>query len=168
MDIAEHSMCHPGKPSPHGLGHFISRPGPAAFHSAKSAACRFRGSVSRSRCPSRRLSSVLPESLPYSGNDVTSKYTLPESTTYAWSCSTSVSVIAIISGMCSVAFGVTSGGRMPTASASSKHGARVLLGDLERRKPFVLDGEQHLVDGLGRRLVGHVPDVGDVHDERDA
>ncbi len=28
-------------------------------------------------------------------------------------------MIAIISGMCSVAFGVTSGGRMPTASASS-------------------------------------------------
>ncbi len=64
MDIAEHSTCHPGNPSPHGLGHFMSRPGPAAFHSAKSAAWRFRGSVSRSRWPSRRLSSVLPESLP--------------------------------------------------------------------------------------------------------
>ncbi len=58
------SMCQPGNPSPHGLGHFIRRPGPAAFHKAKSAACRLRGSVSRSRCPSRRLSSVFPDSLP--------------------------------------------------------------------------------------------------------
>jgi hypothetical protein len=37
MDIAEHSMCHPGKPSPHGLSHFMSLPVPAAFHNEKSA-----------------------------------------------------------------------------------------------------------------------------------
>ena len=64
IDIAEHSTCHPGKPSPHGLGHVISRPVPAAFHSAKSASCRFAGSVSRSRWPAFSLSSVLPDSRP--------------------------------------------------------------------------------------------------------
>ena len=64
MDIAEHSMCQPGKPSPHGESHFMSRPAPAAFHSAKSATLRLAGSVSRSRWPSRSLSNVFPLSLP--------------------------------------------------------------------------------------------------------
>src|SRR6266545_2354993 len=40
MDIAEHSICQPGYPSPQGLGHFNSRLAPALFHSAKSAGCR--------------------------------------------------------------------------------------------------------------------------------
>src|ERR687897_423098 len=39
---------------------------------------------------------------------------------------------------------------------------RVLLRDLERLETLVLDREQHLVDRLRRRLVGHVPHVGDV------
>src|SRR5438270_8299142 len=40
MLIAEHSMCHPGRPGPHGDSHCGS-PGLAAFHSAKSAGLRF-------------------------------------------------------------------------------------------------------------------------------
>ncbi|GBC86265.1 hypothetical protein HRbin12_00251 [bacterium HR12] len=74
MDIAEHSMCHPGNPSPHGLSHFMRRPGPAFFHRAKSAWKRLFGSISRScRYPARSCSRVLPESFPYSGKDWTSK-----------------------------------------------------------------------------------------------
>jgi hypothetical protein len=36
-DIAEHSMCQPGKPTPHGESQVISRAAPAFFHSAQSA-----------------------------------------------------------------------------------------------------------------------------------
>ena len=39
-DIAEHSMCQPGRPSPHGELH-IGSPGLLAFHSAKSLGWRF-------------------------------------------------------------------------------------------------------------------------------
>ena len=46
MDMAEHSMCHPGNPSPHGLSHLTIRPGSAAFHSVKSRGSRFNGSAS--------------------------------------------------------------------------------------------------------------------------
>jgi len=42
--IELHSMCHPGRPGPHGLGHAGS-PGLAAFHSAKSAGERLRSST---------------------------------------------------------------------------------------------------------------------------
>lgn len=38
--ITEHSMCHPGLPGPHGLGHAGS-PCLLAFHNAKSLLCRF-------------------------------------------------------------------------------------------------------------------------------
>ena len=38
--IAEHSMCQPGRPGPHGLSHAGS-PGLAPFHSAKSSGSRF-------------------------------------------------------------------------------------------------------------------------------
>ena len=106
MDIAEHSMCQPGNPSPHGLGHFIRRPGPAAFQSAKSAGWRLRGSVSRSRCPSRSLSSVLPRELAVvrERRDVEVD-AARRPRRRRGPCSMSVSVIAIISGMCSVALG---------------------------------------------------------------
>ena len=43
----------------------------------------------------------------------------------------------------------------------------VLLGDLQGLEPLVLDGEQHLVDRLGRGLVRHVAHIGDVLDEGD-
>jgi hypothetical protein len=35
--MAEHSKCHPGKPSPHGDGQRMMCSGDAAFHKAKSA-----------------------------------------------------------------------------------------------------------------------------------
>ncbi len=61
MLMAEHSMCHPGRPGPHGLSHAGS-PGLAAFHRAKSAAFRLP-LPSRSRLPAswssgRRLLSL--------------------------------------------------------------------------------------------------------------
>ena len=46
MLMAEHSMCHPGKPSPHGLGHFMTWVGWLVTHSAKSEGCRRSGSAS--------------------------------------------------------------------------------------------------------------------------
>ena len=44
--IAEHSMCHPGRPRPHGASHAVSSPGLCAFHSAKSAGSRLRSAPS--------------------------------------------------------------------------------------------------------------------------
>ncbi len=69
IDIAEHSMCHPGRPGPQGLSHAGS-PGFEAFHSAKSSGSAFRSSTS-TRAPERRSSTFFPESLPYSGNPFT-------------------------------------------------------------------------------------------------
>ena len=43
VDMAEHSMCQPGKPSPQGLSHFMSRPGSAAFQRVKSRGSLLRG-----------------------------------------------------------------------------------------------------------------------------
>ncbi len=64
MLIAEHSMCQPGRPSPHGLSHDGS-PGLADFHSAKSATCRFRSPPAP---PSPCIDSIERfESLPYLG-----------------------------------------------------------------------------------------------------
>ena len=63
--IAEHSMCHPGRPCPHGL----SQPRPSgslAFHSAKSSGSRFTSPTS-TRAPASRSSMLRCESLPYPG-----------------------------------------------------------------------------------------------------
>ncbi len=62
MAMAEHSMCQPGRPGPHGLGQDGS-PGLAAFHSAKSRGSRFRSSTS-TRAPASRSSRFLPERRP--------------------------------------------------------------------------------------------------------
>jgi len=53
MLMAEHSMCHPGKPTPQGESHSIWRLAPAGenFHKAKSVALRFCGFFS-TRAPS--------------------------------------------------------------------------------------------------------------------
>ena len=65
-------MCQPGKPSPHGDGHLMSRPGSwACFQSAKSAGSRLSDSTS-TRWPSRVSSTFCPDSLPYPGNSDTS------------------------------------------------------------------------------------------------
>ncbi len=50
--IAEHSMCQPGRPSPHGLGHQVSSPSLRVFQSAKSSGAS--------------LSSAAPASSPWS------------------------------------------------------------------------------------------------------
>ena len=60
--IAEHSMCQPGRPRPHGESQAGS-PGLAAFHSTKSSGSRLPGSTS-TRAPARRSASRLPDSLP--------------------------------------------------------------------------------------------------------
>lgn len=44
LDIAEHSICHPGLPLPHGASHHGS-PGLTPFHRAKSLGCLFSGSM---------------------------------------------------------------------------------------------------------------------------
>ena len=71
--IAEHSICQPGRPSPHGDSQAASSPGFCAFHRAKSrGACFFE--VISSGC----ISSIFwPESAPYDGNSATRKYTSP-------------------------------------------------------------------------------------------
>jgi hypothetical protein len=62
MLMAEHSMCQPGRPRPHGESHAGS-PGLAAFHSAKSAGFRLPApSIARSplSCSSGRRFESLP------------------------------------------------------------------------------------------------------------
>ena len=76
--IAEHSMCHPGRPLPHGEGHeaVSGSVGLWPFHSAKSRGSRLpRGSASAAASMSSRRWWV---SSPYDGQDSTSKYTSPE------------------------------------------------------------------------------------------
>src|SRR5439155_11830939 len=62
IDMAEHSMCQPGRPGPHGLGHSGS-PGLEDFHSAKSMGLRLRSSTS-TRAPACSSSSLRLESRP--------------------------------------------------------------------------------------------------------
>ncbi len=69
-------MCQPGKPSPHGEFQRMMCPASAFFQRAKSRASRFSPRTA-SRVPSSWSSSLRPESLPYSGQLRTSKYTLP-------------------------------------------------------------------------------------------
>ena len=66
--MAEHSMCHPGLPGPHGLSQ--SGPSWVLFQRAKSRGLRL------SSCSSIRMPVIIspvsfPESLPYRGNDST-------------------------------------------------------------------------------------------------
>ncbi len=62
--MAEHSMCHPGRPGPQGESHAGS-PGFAAFQSAKSIGLRFASSTStRAPADSRSSSSVRCGSAP--------------------------------------------------------------------------------------------------------
>ena len=63
-DIAEHSMCQPGRPGPTATPTSGS-PGFAAFHSAKSTGLRFSSSTStRAPADSSRSSSVRCDSAP--------------------------------------------------------------------------------------------------------
>ena len=62
--IAEHSMCHPGRPIPHGDSHAVSSSSFCAFHSAKSSRSSFRLSVPASS-PWSMSSGRRLESFPY-------------------------------------------------------------------------------------------------------
>ena len=70
--IAEHSMCHPGRPSPHGEGQRVSSPGFVAFQSAKSSGSRLC-SPGSTRAPARRSSGRWPDSSPYAAKLRTAK-----------------------------------------------------------------------------------------------
>ena len=61
--IAEHSMCQPGRPSPHGDGHEVSSSALCAFHRAKSSGSSLRLAVPASSPWSISAGSRL-ESLP--------------------------------------------------------------------------------------------------------
>ena len=74
-DMAEHSMCQPGRPGPQGLSHCGS-PGLAPFHSAKSSGLRLSSPISM-RAPDFRSSGLCPDSAPYEGKSGTEKYTSP-------------------------------------------------------------------------------------------
>ena len=60
--MAEHSMCQPGRPGPHGLSHAGS-PGLAPFHRAKSPGLRLR-SLTSMRAPASSCSGSRLHSLP--------------------------------------------------------------------------------------------------------
>ena len=64
--IAEHSMCQPGRPCPHGESQDGS-PGFAPFQSAKSSGSRF-ASPGSTRAPGHEIVEVALASRPYSGN----------------------------------------------------------------------------------------------------
>ncbi len=82
--IAEHSMCHPGLPFPHGL----SQLGCSSenFHNAKSKGLSFDSSTSI-LAPLSRSSVFFFDNFPYSENFETRKYT-PFLDTYADSLNT--------------------------------------------------------------------------------
>ena len=71
MLIAEHSMCHPGRPGPQGLSQDGS-PGFDDFQRAKSPGC-FLSEVGSIRAPAWSSSGSRWLSLPYDGALVTSK-----------------------------------------------------------------------------------------------
>src|SRR3989338_5439506 len=101
MLIAEHSMCHPGLPLPHGLSQSGS---PSEnFHNAKSRGSFFDSSTSI-LTPDCSSSIFFFDNLQYWGNFDTEKYT-PFFDTYAMSFSISFLIKFSISSMCSVALG---------------------------------------------------------------
>ena len=62
LAIAEHSMCQPGRPAPHGDVP-LRLAGLARFHSTKSSGSRLFSLIS-TRAPARRSSMRLPDSRP--------------------------------------------------------------------------------------------------------
>ena len=56
--IAAHSACHPGRPSPHGLGQLTSSSGPLACHTMVSSGSSLSGSSGRSWNSAARASAV--------------------------------------------------------------------------------------------------------------
>src|SRR6478752_668407 len=78
IDMAEHSICHPGRPRPIDVSQDVS-PGFAAFQSAKSRAESFSYSYTSTRAPSSIPLRSFLLSLPYSGKDLRRKYQEPSS-----------------------------------------------------------------------------------------
>ena len=76
LDIAEHSMCHPGLPYPHGDDHPGSLP-EDGFHKTKSRGF-FLSSFTLTLYPANKSSVFFPDSFPYSLNFSIEKKTLPE------------------------------------------------------------------------------------------
>src|SRR3989344_2955342 len=83
--IAEHSMCQPGKPLPHGESHPIFG---SDFHRRKSVGLRL-SSAEATRAPSFRPSISIFPRLPYVGNADVSKYK-PSLPRYAYPFSSSI------------------------------------------------------------------------------
>src|SRR6266481_10171919 len=75
VDMAEHSMCHPGRPSPQGDAQEGS-PGFACFQITKSKGSSLASSTC-TREPARKSSIFLPDSRPYPGNLRTEYMTSP-------------------------------------------------------------------------------------------
>jgi len=74
-DIAEHSICQPGRPRPQGL----SQPGTSGglgFHKTKSPGSRLYGATS-TRAPANNSSGERRDSRPYSGIEETLNSTCP-------------------------------------------------------------------------------------------
>src|ERR1700744_4633731 len=94
--IAEHSMCQPGRPRPHGLLQ-PGRSGVDGFHSTKSPGFFLYGDTS-TRAPASNSSDERPDKWPYLGYDEMSNSTWP-SAAYALPCAISFSHIATISPM---------------------------------------------------------------------
>ena len=70
--IAEHSMCQPGRPRPHGESHEVSSPSLCAFQSAKSSGSSLRSAPS-TPSPWSIWSTSRRDSEPYSGSVRTRK-----------------------------------------------------------------------------------------------
>ncbi|OPZ62037.1 MAG: hypothetical protein BWY85_02214 [Firmicutes bacterium ADurb.Bin506] len=70
VDMTLHSMCHPGRPGPHGESHAGS-PGFAAFQSVKSSGSCLVSPTS-TLAPACRSSRFWPDSEPYGSNFETS------------------------------------------------------------------------------------------------
>ena len=99
--IAEHSICHPGLPLPHGLFHTGSIS--ENFHTAKSNGSFFDSSISILE-PDCSSSIFFFDNFPYPGNFETEKYT-PFFEGYAICFSINFLINSIISLICSVALG---------------------------------------------------------------
>ena len=128
--ITLHSMCHPGRPPPHGLGQDGSPP-LLFFHTAKSVAFRF-SPASAVNVPSDSAISA-SVAFPFDGSSFgyawpharifeMSMYTEPFDA-YARPLATSCSTNVTICGTYSVTRVSESGGRMPRAVMSSMNSA---------------------------------------------
>ena len=120
MDMAEHSMCHPGRPTPNGARHAGSSAsdGCQRTKSRGSRRCGSSGLPPRARARRTICSREYCDSLPKFGAVEMSKYAVPL-VRYAWSESSNRSTIDTISSIVSVARGSAIGGRIPSASMSA-------------------------------------------------